>query len=289
MDPFLASSGAWWQSHRRVPVINHHNDHSLHPKEQSALAGLRTAIDEARRVFGNFQVAEMLNEELNFIMPAYSRHRPMRCRDGTIVSAQAGPTHHTLRDDTQRVFTHVEVRDYTTPTQEPLCLSAHELLALLESHGGVVNGHLPPLDFGRAPERKKRERDGDIIDYRFRKARKQHSLSYNKDFKGPIDGKWTYKDLSFQLAANSVIQTPGMRIEGIKADGSSIATSRIKSVTYKDGMHIFETRNSFYAAFEEHRKVTNATVRTSPEGNVTLSVVPAPTPFSGNASHVAGL
>ena len=293
MQPFRPSSASWHHSHRTVPVIDVVNDtENMHPREAVALSALRLALDDALKVFGKYQLSEMLCEETHDLLPAYNSHHPLLCRDGTLVSAQASPHCHTIRDDPQRVYTHVEVwarRDGVRLTDEPECLSAHELMALLEAHGGVVHGHLPPLDFGRAPERHKRARDGDMVDYEFRKARKEHDLTYDKEFKGPIDGKWAYKDLTFQQEARSVIQTPGVRVEGTKADGSNLATSRIKSVTYMDGLHIFETKNSYYAAFEEDRKRVHATVRTSPASGVTLSVVPVLLPLALGDLHVEGL
>lgn len=291
MQPFLPSSASYWSSHRHVPSIDLHAP-NVHTQERAALDDLRLALEVARRIFGKYQLAEMLNEEMHDMLPVYDSHYPIRCRDGAIVSAQAGRYCHTVRDDEQRVYTHVEVwakRDGIRFSEEPECLSAHELMALLEAHGGVVDGHLPPLDFGRAPERRKRARDGDMADYEFRKARKEHGLPYTKEFKGTLDSHWVYKDLTFQKGACSVIQTPGIRVEGVKADGTSLATSRLKSVTYNNGVHILETRNSFYAAFEEDRKRVRAAVRTSPDGNVTLSVVPALTPLAPGRKHVAGL
>lgn len=293
MDPFLPSSASWYDSHRSVPGIDVVDDTSqMHPREAVALSALRLALDDALKVFGKYQLSEMLCEEALEIHPALNSHYPLICSDGTIVSAQAGRYCHTVRDDEQRVYTHVEVwakRDGVRFTEEPECLSAHELMALLEAHGGVVDGHLPPLDFGRAPQRRKRARDGDMVDYEFRKARKEHGLPYTKEFKGTLDSHWEYKDRTFQKEACSVIQTPGIRVEGVKADGTSLATSRLKSATFNNGVHILETRNSFYAAFEEDRKRVRAAVRTSPDGNVTLSVVPALTPLAPGRKHVAGL
>lgn len=291
MNPFLPSSASWWSSHRLVQPIDE-GVSGVHPSESSALSALRRALDAAVKVFGKYQLAEMLCEEAHELVPAYNSHHPLHCRDGTRVSAQASPHCYTIRDDLQRVYRGVEVwvaRNGVRTSDEPQCLSAHELMALLEAHGGVLHGHLPPLDFGRAPNRRKRARDGDMVDFEFRKARKEHNLPYTKEFKGTIDSKWLYKDLSFHPETCSVIQTPGIRVEGTKADGTNLATSRVKSVTFDNGVHILETKNSFYAAFEEDRKRVHATVRTAPAGNVTLSVVPSLVPLEPGTKHFAGL
>ena len=292
MEPFIPSSASWYESHRKVPPIDVlDNTEHMNGHEAVALSALRLALDDALKVFGKYQLTEMLHEEMLELHPALNSHYPLHCRDGTVVSAQASPYCHTVRDDVQHVYTHVEVwaKDKGVRfTDEPQCMSAHELMELLEAHGGVLSGHLPPLDFGRAPERRKRKRDGDKVDYEFRKARKVHNLPYTKEFKGTLDSKWTYKDFTFPPETCSVIHTPGIRLEGSKTDGTNLATSRIRSVTFNDGVHILQTKNSFYAAFEEDRKRVNATVRALPAGGVTLSVVPSLVPFALGAKHFTG-
>lgn len=293
MEPCLPSSASWYDSHRSVPGIDVVDDpETVHPREAVALSALRLALDDALNVFGKYQLSEMLCEEALEIHPALNSHYPLICRDGTVVSAQASPYNHTVRNDVQRVYTHVEVwakRKGVRLTEEPQCLSAHELMALLEEHGGVLHGHLPPLDFGRAPDRRKRARDGDMVDFEFRKARKEHNLPYTKEFKGTLDSKWTFKDFTFPPETCSVIQTPGIRLEGARTDGTNLATSRIRSATFNNGVHILQTKNSFYAAFEEDRKRVHATVRTSPSGGVTLSVVPSLVPIAPGTKHFTGL
>jgi hypothetical protein len=293
MQPFLPSAASWHHSHRTVPGIDIVDDtENLHPREAATLSALRLALDDALKVFGKYQLSEMLYEEALEIHPALNSHYPLICRDGTVVSAQASPYCHTVRNDVQRVYTHVEVwakRKGVRLTDEPQCMSAHELMALLEEHGGVLHGHLPPLDFGRAPDRRKRSRDGDMVDFEFRKARKEHNLPYTKEFKGTLDSKWSYKDFSFPPETCSVIQTPGIRLEGIRTDGTGLATSRIRSVTFNNGVHILQTKNSFYAAFEENRKRVHAAVRATPAGGVTLSVVPSLVPIAPDAKHFTGL
>ena len=139
MQPFLPSAASWHDSHRAVPGIDLLDDtENLHPRESAALSALRLALDDALAVFGKYQLTEMLHEEALEIHSALNSHYPLHCRDGTVVSVQASPYCHTVRNDVQRVYTHVEVwakRKGTRLTQEPQCLSAHELMALLEEHG----------------------------------------------------------------------------------------------------------------------------------------------------------
>tara|TARA_B100000767_G_scaffold264911_1_gene280377 strand:- start:248 stop:733 length:486 start_codon:yes stop_codon:yes gene_type:complete len=151
-----------------VPRIQPNSRYS--ENENNALLNLRLALDEALGVFGPFQSTAMLQKYVETNTPL-TTYYPLRCNDGALVSVQSGDNAYTRKNDAQNVFTHVEVKDFSIPDDEPVCISAHDLMALLESHGGVVDGHLPALDFGRSPNRGAREDDEDVADYESRKAR----------------------------------------------------------------------------------------------------------------------
>lgn len=85
-----------------------------------------------------------------------------RCtlKDGTIASVQASEFHYCVpKQDNAEKYRAVEAwfwrpdkrcKDgYRYLTEEPLSfLPANELMELIDSHGGIVSGELPPLDLG---------------------------------------------------------------------------------------------------------------------------------------------
>ena len=78
--------------------------------------------------------------------------------DGTWVSVQANEFVYCVpRIDNAESYRAVEAWFYTKHkcylTQEPLAyLPATELMEMIESHGGIVSGELPPLDLGDEEE-----------------------------------------------------------------------------------------------------------------------------------------
>ena len=85
-----------------------------------------------------------------------------RCtlKDGTIASIQASEFHYCVpKQDNAEKYRAVEAwfwrpdkrcKDgYRYLTEEPLSfLPANKLMELIDSHGGIVSGELPPLDLG---------------------------------------------------------------------------------------------------------------------------------------------
>ena len=82
---------------------------------------------------------------------------PLLCTDGTIISVQASSTHYcSPKSDVAYAYSAVEVlidkpndpKGYNRTDKVLNWLSAESLMLLIKSHGGIIGGQLPPLDFG---------------------------------------------------------------------------------------------------------------------------------------------
>lgn len=82
---------------------------------------------------------------------------PILCADGTIISVQASSTHYcSPKSDAAFSYSAVEIMiEYPNNPEHYNCVekteyycSAEKLMKLINEHGGIVGGELPPLNFG---------------------------------------------------------------------------------------------------------------------------------------------
>jgi len=84
---------------------------------------------------------------------------PILCTDGTIISVQASSTHGcSPKSDEAFAYGAVEIlidkpndpEGYNKVDKVESWCSAARLMRLIEMHGGIIGGQLPPLDFGNS-------------------------------------------------------------------------------------------------------------------------------------------
>ena len=266
-----------------VPMI--HPDKYFHKKENEVLTNLRNALDAAVTVLGPFQLTAMLNKEEQLLNHHLQQYYPLRLANGRIISVQANDTGaHRGRNDTQQVFTYVEVKDYDGAVR---CLSAHELMRLINKNGGILDGHLPPLDFGRNPKRGAREHDEDIVDAEFRRMRKKqkHCLLYDKPLLQGTSCIWYLVESEYWVAESEYC----VELMTIEHPTLGTAKYRIKKIAMENGMYIIQPLTSFsrviqplsayydkayYSFFEKDRKCTQVKIDILPTGVVSVSIKP---------------
>ena len=82
---------------------------------------------------------------------------PLLCTDGTIISVQASSTHYcSPKSDAAFAYSAVEVlvdkpndpKGYNRPDKVQSWVTAESLMQLIATHGGIIGGQLPPLNFG---------------------------------------------------------------------------------------------------------------------------------------------
>ena len=82
---------------------------------------------------------------------------PILCADGTIISVQASSRHYcSPKSDAAFSYSAVEVlielpnnpEHYNSAEKTEYYCSAERLMELINEHGGIVGGELPPLNFG---------------------------------------------------------------------------------------------------------------------------------------------
>ena len=83
------------------------------------------------------------------------KRAPILCNDGTLISVQASSGHYcSPKSDDARCYGSVEVQvisdaeSYNDTDNTIGYMSALTLFALIETHGGIQAGELPPLNFG---------------------------------------------------------------------------------------------------------------------------------------------
>ena len=88
-----------------------------------------------------------------------SQRVPILCTDGTIISVQASSTHGcSPKSDNAFAYGAVEIlidfpndpEHYNKTDKLETWCSAARLMRLIEMHGGIIGGQLPPLDFGNS-------------------------------------------------------------------------------------------------------------------------------------------
>jgi hypothetical protein len=230
---------------------------------QDALGGLASALDSCKTILGEWQLGEMLHQ----YWAARLQHPGVVFANGSRMSVQAGLNHYCSRSIASgpHAFTTVEVWDREV-MDEPVVMTAAELMATAAARGGIKYGSIPALDFGRDPARPKRELDEAVLEDKVRKSQRTGALSL-KPYKGRIS-KWRY-DLSYQTGFGLVVgewEQDRFRSSALEKPPKCI-----------DGIYLFETRNSLYVAAEEDRVVAGAEVRVGNDGRVRLWVTPTPT------------
>jgi len=82
---------------------------------------------------------------------------PLLCTDGTIISVQASSGHYcSPKSDEAFAYSAVEIlidkpndpEGYNRSNKVQTWVKPNELLELINEHGGIIGGQLPPLDFG---------------------------------------------------------------------------------------------------------------------------------------------
>jgi hypothetical protein len=82
---------------------------------------------------------------------------PILCTDGTIISVQASSTHYcSPKSDAAYAYGSVEIlidypndpEGYNSIHKARSWVTPSEVLELINEHGGIIGGQLPPLDFG---------------------------------------------------------------------------------------------------------------------------------------------
>lgn len=81
---------------------------------------------------------------------------PLLCSDGTIISVQASSRHYcSPRNDFAKSYGAVEImiedgtpECYNSSVKVKGHIRPQQLMALIEEHGGIIAGELPPLNFG---------------------------------------------------------------------------------------------------------------------------------------------
>ena len=88
-----------------------------------------------------------------------AKRTPILCTDGTIISVQASSTHGcSPKSDEAFAYGAVEIlidkpndpEGYNKVDKIESWCSAARLMRLIEMHGGIIGGQLPPLDFGNS-------------------------------------------------------------------------------------------------------------------------------------------
>lgn len=266
MDPFLPEKLTPW-NHWVPPPCSSPRYSS---EENKALSALDNALTMMNKTFGPYQTDAIIRDELERCAGGYY---PLVCNDGTCVSAQANPGSCRMSNDDAHVFTHVEI--LINNNEEPECISAHDLMALLAKHGGVKTGHCPPLDFGRDPERGHRRDDEGVLDHKMRKARNMSKVSSKKEIRPPVNG-WLFEYVERMPWED--LPSVRVRAEAINNNGKrcrEFTTSEVVQVHHDDGAWVIETQNSIYFGRERDRLVagTNLVAR---DGGVSLSIFATP-------------
>jgi hypothetical protein len=81
---------------------------------------------------------------------------PILCTDGTIISVQASSTHYcSPKSDAAYAYGSVEILinypndpEHYNNGEIQGWVTPSEVLELINEHGGIIGGQLPPLDFG---------------------------------------------------------------------------------------------------------------------------------------------
>lgn len=236
----------------------------LPEKQQEALSHLAVALHKCQDCLGRYQ----LNEILDNYDIGWRQHDPVGFNNGKSMSIQVGRSHYCSKEltwDGAFAFTTIEVwgRDETgkRETEEPEVITPYDLMKIVEDNGGIAYGSIPPLYFGRNPNRHKREFDSSNLDLKVRNSQRTGGLSL-KRYRGRIS-KWRVKKNSmyFWLVGQHF--------------GEIFRSSALVKQMFDDGIYKFETNNSIYVACEDDHIVVDANVSYSSDGRIRLSVTPS--------------
>ncbi len=230
---------------------------------KEALDKLASALFNCKNVLGPFQLEELLYQ----YGAGNRQYDGVTFKDGEKMSVQASHRHYSTKEltfDGATAFSSLEVWDRKS-MKEPECITPAKFMQFVQTHGGIVSGSIPPLNFGRDPMRPKRELDNEVMDQKIRKSQRTGDLPF-KPYRGRIS-KWRVKTNAF--GAGNVV--------GIW-DGEPFSSSTLaKQIMFDDGIYKFETNNSLYVACEDDRIVVNAAVICGSDGRIRLSVLATPT------------
>lgn len=214
----------------------------LHP----SLKQLQESIKKAEEQVGPATVHRFFLQNNDHI---YSH---IMLEDGRKISVQAqvDSSFYCSSYDGGITYSHLEIADLGEEPLKPYGCSAAELMELIASGGGVVQGQLPPLDFGIVHK-------GDNVDVGSKRKCVESSTVFRSSLRLQRENAMLQTKIEIGTRAMAKVYkghflnatkltTGSVRGTGPVYGDETTTTSSLESETEKDGITVLETMNSLY-------------------------------------------